>query len=49
MVEHAPPTIMANHDKARLLTMKKTVLNQFLDLRQESGRTWAIIIATAGH
>ena len=26
VVDHAPPTIVANHDKTRLLTMRKTVI-----------------------
>ena len=47
VVDHAPPTIMANHDKARLSTMKKMVLIRdlliFLVLRQESGHTWEIL------
>ena len=26
VVDHAPPTVMANHDKAGLSTIKKTIL-----------------------
>ena len=31
VVDHAPPTIVANHDEAKLLTMKKTIDKRFIN------------------
>ena len=38
VVDHTPPTIVANHDKARLSTMKKTVLIRARVYNRERGR-----------
>ena len=51
VVDYAPPTIVAIHDKARLSKMKKTVLIRdllILALRQEPGHSYLGNIATAG-
>ena len=49
VVDRAPPTIMANHDKARLSTIKKTVLIRDLSISSILARirTYLGNIATA--
>ena len=48
IVDHAPLTVMASYDGARLRTMKSVVLIKDLSLRQESRRTCLGYIATVG-
>ena len=48
VVDHVPPTVMANHDKAVTKDDEKTVLigDLLISLRQESGHNLGIIATT---